>query len=285
MKRPYLFVVIMMVLVPIMAACSGPLFTQRQKPLNNIDEAKLASGQGAVLMHAINRQSLIATRWFKIDEPQTRLTLTTFSSSRHRSRDSLNSYDVVMLDPGTYVLYSISSNCAEGLRSSLSNWDEPLRTSVANELGMVYEVQQWSAADAATGISVWGGNRRGGVGVNTSLGGVFSGAPGLPVATCALIGQGLNDSGQVTMASITVNAGEIVYAGELDIEFAPTATCDRSGNWMTQNETRSYCGAEFLRLSVRDASYSAIPFIEKQVPLAAHKTVTRLASPGVLIGR
>jgi hypothetical protein len=267
----------------LLTACSGPLFTQKPKALMTFSEARLAAGEGAVVMHAVNRGSVIATRWFKTDQPQTRASFTTFQSARHRSRDDMNEYDVVMVEPGTYALYSIYGNCDEGLRSMALEWDEPLRAAVATDLGMVYKIQQWSSSDIATGVGIWGGGGRGGMGLGVSLGG-FGGSPGLPIAACGLTGSGLSRDGRATMATITVKAGEVVYAGELDVDFTPTADCDQSGNWMTRNETRSYCGAQSLTLSVRDSfAARARFFIENRLgPLAAEKTVVRLARPGLL---
>lgn len=249
----------------------------------NFDEARLIKGQGAVMLHATNSGSLIATRWFKVDNPERKYSFTVYRSDRHRALDQMNLYDVVMVEPGTYVLYSVFGNCEEGLRPGSTDWDEPMRDDVATFLGMVSRLRSWKpGGDVSTSIGIWGGGGSVGAGMGMDLGGVGTGAgPGLPIAICNLRSTGIVN-GRPALATITVKPGELVYAGEINIEYGDNATCETSGNWMTENETREYCGADWVRLRVRD-SYSnlGLAFIQKHLgPVAAERAVVRLAEPG-----
>jgi len=67
-----------------------------------VNQRRLARGQGAVMLHAVNRGGLLATRWFKIDEPEKKYSFTVYRSDRHRALDQMDLYDVVTVEPGTY---------------------------------------------------------------------------------------------------------------------------------------------------------------------------------------
>ena len=273
----------------ILAACTASMIGGKVNQLQNFDGARLGRGQGAVVMHAINQGSLIATRWFKIDDPNRRQSFTVYRSDRHRTFDTLNAYDVVMVEPGTYVLYSVFSNCEEGLRPGSTDWDEPWQDKVASSLGMVSWLRSWKpGGDVSSGTGIWGGSggRSGvgdGLGFDPGTTGV-SGGPGNPIAICNLQSKGMYN-GQPSLATITVKAGEVVYAGELHIEYRADNNCLTYGNWMTDNESRRYCGADWMSLRVVDAySSRARGFIESALGSEAlDRTVVRLAEPGSLV--
>lgn len=270
-----------------LAACASSMIGGRVNRIADFDETRLAQGKGAVILHAVNQGSLIATRWFKMDDPDRRYSFTVFRSDRHRALDRMDDYDVVMVDPGTYVLYAVSSNCEDGLRPASTDWDDTLRPEIATALGQVSWLRSWKpGTDVSTGVGIWGGSGgRSGMGVGFDLGGVGVGSgPGTPVATCGLLSTGIAQ-GRPSLATITVKAGEVVYAGELHISFSPNTNCDSSGNWMTDNETRQYCGADWMTLRVVDRfSSTGRAFIENNLgPVAAERAVVRLAEPGVLV--
>ena len=267
-------------------ACSASIVGGgKTKVLTNFNEASLDRGQGAVMMHAINQGGLIATRWFKIDEPDRKHSFTVYRSERHRSLDRKDLYDVVTVEPGTYVLYSIFSNCEEGLRSSSTDWDEPMRDKVASSLGMTSWLRSWKTGGGfSSGGGVWGGaSNRAGTGfggVDLAQSGVGSG-PGLPTATCNLISSGFVN-GRPALATVTVKAGELVYAGELHLNYGNNNNCETMGNWLTDNETRKYCGAGWVKLVVaNEFSTLGREFILKYLgPQALERAVVRLAKPG-----
>ena len=267
-----------------LAACAASsVFGGKINHLMNFDAARLAKGQGAVMLHAINGGGLIATRWFKIDDPERKHSFTVYRTDRHRALDRADTYDVVMVEPGTYVLYSIFGNCEEGLRPGSTDWDEPMRDNVATSLGMVSRLRSWKpGGDVSTSVGIWGGGGSVGAAQGIDIGGVGTGAgPGVPIAICNLRSNGFV-SGRPALATITVKPGELVYAGELHIEYGDNGRCESFGNWMTENETREYCGADWVNLRVRD-SFSSLgrSFIEKHLgPAAADRAVVRLAEPG-----
>ena len=272
-----------------LAACAVSALGGKINQLVNFDENRLNRGQGAVMLHAVNQGSLIATRWFKIDEPHKKYSFTVYRSDRHRALDQMNLYDLVMVEPGTYVLYSIFSNCEEGLRPGSTDWDEPWREEVATSLGMVSWLRSWKpGSDVSTGVGIWGGSGgRSGAGIGFGFDAAGIGAdsgPQNPIAICNLQSQGMYQ-GRPSLATITVKAGEVVYAGELNISYGANSRCDSLGNWMADNEMRQYCGADWMNLRVTDASSArAIPFVEKYFgPGVAQRVVVRLAEPGVLV--
>lgn len=272
-----------------LAACASSMLGGKVTHLVTYEPSRLAAGQGAVLVHAINQGGLIATRWFKIDQPDRRQSFTVYRTDRHRALDKMDTYDVVMVEPGTYVLYSIFSNCEDGLRPGSTDWDEPWRASVASPIGMVSWLRNWKPGnDVSSGVGIWGGSggRSGvgqGLGFDLGSAGVASG-PGAPLAICNLQSQGMNN-GRPSLATITVKAGEVVYAGELHISYGADSRCETKGNWMTDNETAQYCGADWVNLTVNDGySAKARPFIEKYLgPEAVKRAVVRLAEPGSLV--
>lgn len=272
-----------------LAACASSMLGGKINHLMNFDPARLNKGQGAVLMHAVNQGGLIATRWFKIDQPERRYSFTVYRTDRHRALDNMNLYDVVMVEPGTYVLYSVFSNCEEGLRPGSTDWDEPWREEIATPLGMVSWLRSWKPGqDISAGVGIWGGSGgRSGVGMGLGFdpGAVgVAGGPGNPLAICNLQSKGMNH-GRPSLATITVKAGEVVYAGELHISYGANSRCETAGNWMTDNESRQYCGADYVNLSVSDAySSRARAFIEQYMgPDAMNRTVVRLAEPGSMV--
>jgi hypothetical protein len=126
-------------------------------------------------------------------------------------------------------------------------------------------------------LGIWGGSG-GHLGMGLSLG--VNSAPGEPVAICNLLTEGVR-KGQPLLATVTVKSGEVVYAGELEFAFGDDNRCGTSGNWLTEGETRQYCGAAWARLSVTDQFSRARPFIERELgPEALRRTVVRLAQPG-----
>jgi len=263
----------------LVAACSGPL-GGRPAPLMNFNEASLTQGRGAILMHVIDRGSLLATRWQKLGEPQKRQNFTVYRSGRHRSFDGLEIYDVVQVEPGAYALYSVFGDCDEGLRPASTDWDEPWRENLASRLGLVslHKIYKPSAGGSTGGLGIWGGSG-GHLGLGLSLG--LNAAPGEPVAICNLLTEGVRN-GQALLATVTVKPGEVVYAGELEFAFSADSHCETSGNWLTENETRKYCGADWARLAVADQfNARARPFIERNLgPEALRRAVVRLAEPG-----
>ena len=265
------------VLTFLVAACAGP-FGGRPAPLMNFNETALKQGQGAILVHVVDRGSLLATRWQRLDNPRKRQNFTVYHSGRHRSFDRLDTYDVVLVEPGTYALYSVFSDCDEGLRPASTDWDETWRENVASRLGQVsrHKVYKPGGGGSTGGLGIWGGSG-GHFGVGLGLG--F--APGEPVAVCNLLTEGVRQ-GRALLATVTIKPGELVYAGELEFAFAADSRCDTSGNWLTENETRQYCGADWARLAVTDRfSERARPFIEKNLGAdALRRTVVRLAEPG-----
>ncbi len=270
-----------------LAACASSMLTGKVNVRTNFEASRLQRGQGAVLLHAVNQGGLIATRWFKIDQPDRRYSFTVYRTDRHRGLDQMDLYDVVMVEPGTYVLYSVFSNCEEGLRPGSTDWDEPWREEVATPLGMVSWLRSWKpGTDAAGGVGIWGGtgaNVGAGVGFSMSSLGVATG-PGDPVAICNLQSKGMSN-GRPSLATVTVKAGEVVYAGELNISYGANSRCEKIGNWLTDNESRQYCGADWVSLSVTDAfSTRARPFIEKALGSeAVNRAVVRLAEPGSMV--
>ena len=262
----------------LIAACAG-----RPAPLMNFNETALTRGQGAVLMHVIDRGSLLATRWQKLDEPQKRQNFTVYRSGRHRSFDRLDTYDVVMVEPGSYALYSVFSDCDEGLRPASTDWDEPWRENLASSLGLVsrQKIYKPGGGGSTGGLGIWGGSG-GHVGLSLGLG--LNSAPGEPVAICNLLTQGVRQ-GRALLATVTVKPCEVVYAGELEFAYGADSLCETSGNWLTENETRQYCGADWARLAVTDHfSARARPFIEKNLGAKAlERAVVRLAEPGFAV--
>ncbi len=93
------------------------------------------------------------------------------------------------------------------------------------------------------------------------------------------------NAGRPSLATITVGPGELVYAGELFIDYGTNTNCTIEGNWMTDNESRQYCGAEWMSLRVSDASSPrAKPFVQKHLgPGAAERLIVRLAEPGSMV--
>ena len=267
------------VLALMLPACAGP-FARRPAPLMNFNEAALKQGRGVVLMHVLDRGSLLATRWQKLDEPAKRQSFTVYHSGRHRSFDRMDKYDVVMVEPGVYALYSVFGDCDEGLRPASTDWDEPWLDKVASGLGMVSRLKSYRPGwgGSTGGLGIWGGSG-GHMGVGLSLG--LDAAPGEPVAVCNLLTEGARQ-GQALLATVTVKPGEVVYAGELEFAFGADLNCETSGNWLTENETRQYCGADWARLAVTDNfSAKARPFIERNLGAEALKrAVVRLAQPG-----
>ena len=263
----------------VVSACAGPL-AGRSAPLADFSEAALRGGRGAVLMHVVDRGSLLATRWQKLGDPRKRQSFTVYHSGRHRFFDNLDIYDVVLVEPGTYALYSVFGDCDEGLRPASTDWDETWRESVASRLGLVSRHKGYrpGAAGSTGGLGIWGGS---GGQVGLGLGLDLNAAPGEPVAICNLLTEGVR-SGQALLATVTVKPGELVYAGELEFSFGADSRCETSGNWLTQNETRQYCGAEWARLAVTDQfSARARPFIEEKLGSGAlRRAVVRLAEPG-----
>ncbi len=281
-KLTHLVAILAMLLL---ASCAASILTGKINHLVNFSDSSLNHGQGAVLMHATNQGGLIATRWFRIDNPERKYSFTVYRTDRHRAIDSMNLYDVVTVEPGTYVLYSVFSNCESGMRPGSTEWDEPMRENVATSLGMVSWLRSFKPGSSLTsGVGIWGGNG----GMNDSIRGSDMAAagvgPGTPVAICNLRSPGMSH-GQPALATITVNPGELVYAGEININYATTNTCETIGNWLTDNEARQYCGADRVTLRIRDEFQSkALPFIEKYLGAeAASKAVVRLAEPGVLV--
>lgn len=275
-----------LILTAALGGCALPLLGGKPKVLADYNENAIASGgKGAVMLHAINRGGLIATRWLKIDSPTVRRSFTVYRTGRHRSLDSMKDYDVVTVEPGTYALYSVFSNCEEGLRPSFTDTDEPWQESVATKLGMVSWLRSWKPGDISTGIGAWGSSGGGmGMGISLGIGGLDGGGPSQPVAVCNLQSQGLNE-GEALLATVTVRPGEVVYAGELTIDYGDNGNCNEFGNWLSDNETRQYCGAGWMTLEVTDAYEThAKPFIEKNLgPLAAARTVVRPAIPGSMV--
>jgi hypothetical protein len=267
--------------------CAVPFLSGKPRVIADFNEPALVSGgKGAVMLHAVNRGGLIATRWLKIDSPNVRRSFTAYRTNRHRALDSMKDYDVVTLEPGVYALYSVFSNCEEGLRPQFTDMDEPWRESVVTPLGMVSRLRSWKPGEVSTGIGAWGSSGGGlGLGVGVSLGGLGEG-PGRPVAVCNLRSEGLSRS-EALLATVTVRPGELVYAGELTMDYGDDGNCEDSGNWLSDNETRSYCGASWMTLTVEDAFQTlAKPFIEKNLgPSALERAVVRLARPGTMAGK
>lgn len=263
----------------LVSACAGP-FGGRTDPLMNYNEAALKKGRGAIIMHVVDRGSLLATRWQKLGEPRKRQSFTVYRSVRHRSFDRLDTYDVIMVEPGAYVLYSVFGDCDEGLRPASTDWDEPWREDVASRLGLVsrHKVYKPGSGGSTGGLGIWGGSG-GNMGLGLSLG--LNAAPGEPVAVCNLQTEGAR-GGQAVLAKVTVKPGELVYAGELEFSFAADGRCESSGNWLTEGETRQYCGADWARLAVADRFGAlARPFIERELGAEAlRRAVVRLAEPG-----
>ena len=278
-RAKVLFLAALASLALMISACAAP-FAGRPAPLMNFNEAALKQGRGAVLMHVLDRGRLIATRWQKLDEPHKRQSFTVYHSGRHRSFDRLEKYDVVLVEPGTYALYSVFGDCDEGLRPASTEWDEPWQEKVASRLGQVARHKSYrpGAGGSTGGLGIWGGsggNRGLGLGLGMDL------APGEPLAICNLLTEGVRQ-GQALLATVTVKPGEVVYAGELEFAFGADLNCESSGNWLTESETRQYCGADWARLAVTDQfSAKARPFIERNLGEEALKrAVVRLAQPG-----
>ena len=269
------------------SSCNMPFLNSQADPLKKVDERSLAGNQGIVLLHALNKGGLMATRWVNVNNPNIKESFTIFHSKRHNLTDKLDNYDLVTVPAGTYALYSIYSNCQEGYRPKSTEWDETIKKEVASKLGMVSWLRRWpnSTADSSVGFGIgigsgggWSGS---GVGVGVGVGGAVD--QGLPVATCNLINEGVA-GGKILLAEITVNPGEIVYGGEMDFEFGPDANCNESSNFMTTGESSIYCGASYLKMSIRDSFQSlAYPFLVKSLGQArANQAVVRLVKPGAL---
>ena len=276
-------------------ACAGP-FGGRPAPLMNYNDAALKQKRGAVMMHVVDRGSLLATRWQKLDDPKPkpgskpkpgapvkRQSFTVYHSGRHRSFDRLDAYDVVLVEPGTYALYSVFGDCDEGLRPASTDWDEPWREDAASHLGLVsrHKLYRPGSGGSTGGLGVWGGSG-GNLGLGLGLG--LNAAPGEPVAICNLLTEGVR-GGEALLATVTVKPGELVYAGELEVSFGADSRCETSGNWLTENETRQLCGADWVRLAVTD-KFSALarPFIETNLGAEAlRRAVVRLAEPGTAV--
>lgn len=272
-----------------LAACASSMLGGKINVLNKYDPAMLNKGRGAVMLHAVNQGGLIATRWFKIDKPDQTYSFTVYRTDRHRAFDSMDLYDVVNVEPGTYVLYSVFGNCEEGQRPGSTDWDEPWRENIATPLGMVSWLRSWKPGnDISAGVGIWGGSggrsgTGGGIGFDLGSTGV-AGGPGNPLAICNLRTKGMM-GGRPILATVTVKAGEIVYAGELNISYGANSNCESIGNWMTDNENRQYCGADWAALNVTDAYNSrARAFVLKHLgPEAADRVVVRLAEPGSMV--
>lgn len=285
MIRQFIALLAPALLAVALSGCANPLWGGKTAYLEDYNETAVTSGAaGAVMLHAINRGGLIATRWLKVDTPAARRSFTVFHSNRHRALDAMDGYDVVTVAPGTYALYSVFSNCEEGLRPSSTNMDEPWREGVATPLGQTSWVRSWKPGDAvSTSIGLWGGSgggARAGLGAGMSIDGVGN-APGQPVATCNLLSQGVRD-GAALLATVTVRPGELVYAGELEIDYGDNGQCETAGNWMADNETSRHCGAAWVTVDVTN-QYGplAAPFIERALgPEALKRAVVRLAVPG-----
>ncbi|MDR3038319.1 MAG: hypothetical protein LBV21_03360 [Candidatus Adiutrix sp.] len=271
-------------LVCLASACASSLWGSRPAPLMTFNEAALKQGRGVILMHVIDQGSLIATRWQKLDDPKKRQSFTVYRSGRHRAFDRMDIYDVVTVEPGTYALYSVFGNCDEGLRPASTDWDEPWRADLASPLGLVSRLKSYKPGSVGStgGVGIWGGSGGGGLGLGLSLG--LNSAPGEPVAVCNLLTPGVKN-GQAMLATVTVKAGEVVYAGELEFAYGADSNCDSSGNWLTDNETRQYCGADWARLAVTDLfSAKARTFIQRNLGAEAERrAVVRLAQPGSFV--
>ncbi len=287
MSRRLSLISLAIMFIALAGGCAVPLLSGKPRVIADFNESALVSGgRGAVMLHAVNRGGLIATRWLKVDAPGVRRSFTVYRTGRHRALDSMKEYDVVTVEPGTYALYSVFSNCEEGLRPQYTDMDEPWQEGVVTPLGMVSRLRNWKPGDVSTSIGAWGSSGGGmGVGVGVSLGG-FDENPGQPVSVCNLRSEGLS-RGEALLASVTVRPGELVYAGELDIDYGDDGNCADSGNWLSNNETRSYCGASWMTLEIKDAYQSlAKPFIEKNLgPSAIERAVVRLATPGKMIAK
>lgn len=283
-QAPRLLVVLGLALV--VSACASSLLGGRSAPLRDFSEADLKQGRGAVLLHVVDRGHLAATRWLKLNDPQRRQSFTVYHSGRHRAFDRLDDYDVVMVEPGTYALYSVFSDCDEGLRPTSTDWDEPWRADLASSLGLVSRLKSYkpSSGGSTGGVGIWGGGGgHFGIGLGVGLG-LGSSAPGEPVAICNLLTPGVRN-GRAMLASVTVKPGEVVYAGELEFAYGADSRCESSGNWQTDHETRQYCGADWARLAVTDLfSAKARPFIQSALGAeAARRAVVRLAQPGSFV--
>lgn len=274
-------------LAAVLGGCAMPLLGGKPKSIADFNEtALLSGGKGVVMLHAVNRGGLIATRWLKVDDPGQRRSFTVFRSNRHRGLDSMKDYDVVTVEPGTYALYSVFSNCEEGLRPSFTDTDEPWQETVATKLGMVSWLRTWKpgGSGVSTGLGAWGSSGGGmGLGIGLDVGSLGGNQP---VAVCNLQSRGVAE-GEALLATVTVRPGELVYAGELNIDYGDDGNCLDSGNWLTDNETRQYCGASWAAVEVSDAyERLAKPFIEKKLgPAALARTVVRPALPGIMAGR
>jgi len=275
-KVPYLAA--LSILAFLVTACAGPF--GGRTALMNFNETALKQGRGAVMMHVVDRGSLLATRWQKLDDPRKRQNFTVYHSGRHRSFDRLDTYDVVLVEPGTYALYSVFGDCDEGLRPAATDWDETWREDVASRLGQVahHKVYKPGGGGSTGGLGIWGGSG-GHFGFGLGLGV----APGEPVTICNLLTEGVR--GKALLATVTVKPGELVYAGELEFAFAADSRCETSGNWLTENETRQYCGADWARLAVTDRfNDRARPFIERNLGSESlRRAVVRLAEPGSFV--
>ena len=271
------------------SSCNMPFLNSQADPLKKVDERSLTGNQGIVLLHAINKGGLMATRWVNVNNPNIKESFTIFHSKRHNLTDKLDDYDLVTVPAGTYALYSIYSNCQEGYRPKSTEWDEVIKKEVATNLGMVSWLRRWpaSSSDSNVGFGLGIGSGGGwsgsgvGVGVGVGVGGAVD--QGLPVATCNLINEGVS-GGRILLAEITVNPGEIVYAGEMDFEFGPDANCDEKSNFMTTGESSIYCGASYLRMRVGDSFQRlAYPFLVKTLGHSmANQAIVRLVKPGAL---
>jgi hypothetical protein len=153
---------------------------------------------------------------------------------------------------------------------------------MASSLGLVsrHKLYRPGSGGSTGGLGVWGGSG-GNLGLGLNLG--LNAAPGEPVAICNLITE--VGGGEALLATVTVKPGELVYAGELEFSFGADSRCETSGNWLTEHETRQYCGADWARLAVTD-KFSALarPFIEANLGAEAlRRAVVRLAEPGTAV--
>ncbi len=262
-------------------ACANIILGGSANTLTTFNEVALKNGQGAVLLHVLNRGSLVATRWVKLDDPKKQYNFTVYQSSRHRSFDRQEDYDVVEVTPGTYALYSVFGDCDEGLRPIATDFDIAWQDKVVSSLGQVSVLKSYKSSGGTGGAGIWGGSGSG-VGLGANFG--MDLIPGEPVTICNLRTEGVKN-GQAMLATVTVKAGELVYAGELELAYSADAKCDNLGNWMTDNQTSQYCGADWVSLEVKDRFITrAFPFIEKKMGgEAASRALVRLAKSGSFV--
>lgn len=269
------------------AALTPACAASKAKPRFDYQPQSLRQGQGAVLLHVINHQSLVASRWLKVDEPDKKFTFTVFHSRARNSADDRSQYDLVTVEPGTYAVYALYANCPEGYRRLEAGNDDEARPEIATALGMAtwnYRLRAGSEYGwwPKVGFGIGAGRHWGGLGLG--LGGFGPGYGRGLTSSCALFSQGLDRQGRPLIASLTVKPGELVYAGELTFNYWPNDNCRSSGDWAHRGEMIKRCGAARIELAVEDSfQATARPFLEKVLgPGEASKAVVRLAAPGLL---